>query len=98
MKKSRKVQKKINKSGLEPCEICNTPNILVEHHIRGRDIPNPNHYSNRAYICSNCHTEIHHGKIIVESRVFTTEGYKLIWHHKGEESITGYDAKPFLIV
>ena len=98
MKRCRKIRKKINKKGLEPCEICGEQHILIEHHIRGRKINKPNHFSNLSYICPICHNLIHHGKIIVENKSLTTEGYKLIWHREGEESITGNDAKPFLIV
>lgn len=83
--------------GFSECEICKEVNILVEHHIRGKKIENPNHPTNLSHVCSNCHVKIHHGIIIVENRLFTTDGYILIWHLKDEESITDNDAKPYLI-
>lgn len=94
---NKKLQRIINKSGQAKCEICNEYNILVEHHIRGRKIPNPNNYSNLSNICSNCHTKVHHGIIIIENRIMTTEGPQLIWHHYNDQSFTGDDAKPHLI-
>jgi hypothetical protein len=98
IKNVRRKHKKIsNIGGCSECEICKEVNILVEHHIRGRKIDKPNHPSNLSYVCSNCHAKIHHGIIIVENRLLTTNGYVLIWHSKDEESITKDDAKPHLI-
>lgn len=93
----RKTQRTINKSGTGICEICEKQTILVQHHIRGRKIHNANHPSNLANICSNCHTDVHHGIIVIEDRLMTSAGYKLIWHNWRNESITGNDAKPWLI-
>lgn len=93
----RKTQRIINRSGTGKCEICEKQTILVQHHIRGRKIPKPNDPSNLANICSNCHTDVHHGIIVIENRLMTTDGYKLIWHHWRDLSITGDDAKPWLI-
>lgn len=92
----RKLQRVINKSGMEKCEICGEVHILVQHHIRGRNIPNPNSKSNLCNICSNCHLKVHSGLIIIEDRLLTTDGYDLIWHYKNEESITGNDANVHL--
>jgi CRISPR/Cas system-associated protein Cas10 (large subunit of type III CRISPR-Cas system) len=89
-------RRKLNSTGLEKCEICETQTILVQHHIRGRDIPNANHSSNLANICPNCHSMVHNGIIIIEDRLMTTDGKKLIWHHYKEPSLTGNDAKPWL--
>ena len=94
---NRRQRRRLNKSGYCECEICGEANILQQHHIRGRNIPNANHHSNLANICSNCHTKVHHGIIVIENRVFTTDGYVLIWHHYKDESFTGNDAKPWLI-
>lgn len=93
----RKTKRFLNKTGTCKCEICNEENILEQHHIRGRDINKPNHPSNLANICSNCHTKVHHGIIIIEDRLLTTNGYELIWHHYKDDSLTGNDAKPHLI-
>lgn len=89
--------KQLKASGCSCCEICKNPNILVTHHINGREIPNANHPSNLVNICANCHNDIHYGKIIVEKWVMSTGGPILFWHKKGEASITGEDSTPNLL-
>lgn len=93
----RSQQRKINRSGKAICPICNQQKILVEHHIRGREIHNPNHPSNLANVCSNCHREVHEGLVILEGYMMTTVGMALFWHKKGEESFSGNDATPHII-
>ena len=93
----RSSRRKLNSAGITNCEICNQPNYLVQHHIRGRDIPDPHHFSNLANICANCHNKVHWGDIIIENRVMTTNGYVVIWHHKSDQSITGNDASVYLL-
>lgn len=90
----RKLKRKLNATGFYPCEICEELNILVQHHIQGRTIKNPNKPSNLANICSNCHLKIHRGEIIVEKRAMTTLGEILLWHTKDNPSITGEDSHP----
>jgi hypothetical protein len=97
MKIAKRIRKKINSNGNIPCDICNEPHILEEHHINGRKIANCNHPSNLCAICSNCHTEVHYGKIIIERWAMTTMGKKLLWHYQNEESITGEKSNPHLI-
>jgi hypothetical protein len=94
---STKIKRKINASGEKPCEICSSKTFLQIHHINGRDIINPNHSSNLANICPNCHNEIHNGKIIIEGWFMTTEGKKLFWHYFNEEGFTGTESTPPLI-
>ena len=91
MKKSKR---KANRSGKCPCDICKEPQILEEHHIRGRKIPLANARSNKTYICANCHNKVHYGLIVIEGWVMTTSGAELVWHKEGEEGLTGSDAKP----
>ena len=93
-----KTQKLKNKTGKSQCEICKSANILQLHHIRGRNIPKPNHPSNLVAICPSCHSKVHYDMIIIEGWVSTTEGKELLWHKKGVEGITGDDAKPNLLV
>lgn len=81
-------------SGKCKCEICGNSEILINHHIKGRDIPNANHKSNLCLICSNCHMGIHYGNIIIEKWVMTSCGNQLFWHKKGENSFTGEDSTP----
>lgn len=90
--------KQLKASGVMPCEVCKQPNILVTHHINGREIQNAEHQSNKVNICANCHNEIHYGKIIVEKWVMTSGGPQLFWHKKGEASFTGEDSTPNLLV
>jgi len=97
MKKRRKTKRKINRMGNNPCPICEERHILVEHHIEGRNIPNPNHSSNLAYVCSCCHRELHEGIVIIEGYFQTSNGLQLIWHFKDEEGLTGEESKPYLI-
>jgi hypothetical protein len=97
MKIPKRVRKILNKSGKKPCDICRDAQILEEHHIEGRDIPNFNHPSNLANICSNCHTKVHHGQIIIEKWVQTTKGKELLWHSVNKNSFSGCDSKPHII-
>lgn len=92
----RSVRKQINRSGTALCEICNEPNILVEHHIRGRKKPNANHSTNLAYVCGSCHNNIHFGILIVENKHLTSSGYTLVWHYYKDASLTGDDAVPHI--
>lgn len=94
---NKKKLKIANRSGKKKCPICCRPEILVEHHIEGRDIKNPNHPSNLAYICDNCHRKVHMGLIVLEGWYQTTVGKELFWHEAEKESFTGNDAKPHII-
>ena len=87
-----------NKSGKCKCEICKEICILETHHLRGKDIPSPNHPSNLASLCPNCHSKVHYDMIIIEGWASTTDGKELLWHKKGVDGITGDDAKPNLLV
>lgn len=93
---TRKSRRSLNDSGDGICEVCETFNFLVQHHISGRKIKGANKQNNLANVCSNCHLKIHKGEIIIEKRILSTEGYKLVWHKKGEESITGDDSMPYV--
>lgn len=91
------IRKNLNRSGSSICDICGEKHILVIHHIKGRDGKDSEKFYNKANICSNCHNKIHHGLIIVEKWIKTSEGLELFWHHKGESSTTGEDSYPPLI-
>ena len=82
---TKKAVRKCNRSGTQPCAICEKVRILVEHHINGRDIPNAEAQWNRVWICATCHDEVHAGLKILEGWFSTTEGRKLIWREKGEK-------------
>jgi hypothetical protein len=70
----------IKNSKTKPCDVCSQPKILEEHHILGRKIPDYNKSWNLAYICSDCHTEVHKNLIIIEGWVNTTSGKTLMWY------------------
>lgn len=89
--------KKSKSSGILKCEICKNHEILVTHHINGRDILNANHKSNLVDLCSNCHVAVHFGRIVIEGWVMTTLGKELFWHYQGEESKTGRNSNPYLV-
>ena len=84
-------RRKKNRSGNQKCPICKQQTKLVCHHIHGREINRWDEPWNHAWICPNCHDLIHDGKIIIEGNYQNT----LLWHKKGEESITGIDASPY---
>ena len=94
---TQKIRKKIKRSGKATCEICQKQNILVTHHIEGRDIPNANHPSNLVNICPNCHNLIHEGIIVIEGWFQTTHGMSLLHRTKEEESFTGDSKVPYII-
>lgn len=93
----KRIRKQLNRSGTQECQICKEKNILVEHHIRGRDIPNANKPSNCCNICPNCHNAVHHGLIIIEGYFQTSNGWELLWHKSNEESFSGENASSYLI-
>ena len=95
MKKKNRKQR--NLSGKHECPICETQQVLIEHHIKGRDIPDANHPSNLADICDNCHRKIHLGRIVIEGWYQTTNGKELFWHEGEKDSFTGKDSKTYII-
>jgi hypothetical protein len=94
---SKANQRKYKSSGRQPCEICGECMPLEEHHLRGRDVPNPHGKWNTAMVCRNDHARIHYGMIIIEGRFNTGVEYELIWHNEGDESITGEECVVHLI-
>ena len=78
------------------CEICHQNESHDKHHITSKCFGGTNHKSNIAYLCPNCHRSVHLGKFILEGKFQTTSGFKLIYHKKGEPSITGNEPKVFL--
>ena len=87
----------MNGSGKAHCDICSTSDFLESHHIEGRNIPNPHISSNIANLCPSCHNKIHRGTIAIEGWFMTSDGRKLLWHSVDEQSISGQDAKTYII-
>ena len=69
------------------CEICKIKSHH-KHHIISKSKGGSNRKNNLVHLCSNCHYMVHRGEIIIEGWFMTTEGIKLIWHKKGNESFT----------
>ncbi len=83
-----------NKLLLDKCEICGCNNTdknkLITHHINFqkdcengvvKDKPyiNKNDEINLVCICENCHNKVHHGNLIIEGKIYTSEGYKVLY-------------------
>lgn len=82
---------------MQNCEICEVKTYLDSHHIESKSFSGVDAKHNRANICPTCHRLIHKGEIILEGRFLTTTGYRVIWHRKGEESITGLEPEVFIM-
>lgn len=76
---------------MKNCQICKNELGFNKHHITSKMYGGKNQKWNICYICANCHYKIHvTNEIIVEGFFLCApNGYQLIWHRKGEESITG---------
>lgn len=79
---------------MKRCEICDS-NKSQKHHIISKCFQGTNDIHNIAYLCPNCHDDVHSSIIIIEGRFLTTNGYQLIWHNQHQPSITGYEAKVY---
>jgi hypothetical protein len=82
---------------MEKCEVCETEAYLDTHHINSTSLAGVNDSYNLARVCPNCHRKIHKGEIILEGKFLTTEGYKIIFHTKGSESVTGREPEVFIM-
>jgi uncharacterized protein YlaI len=72
------------------CEICKAHKARHDHHIQSKSKGGSSQPFNIAYICPNCHDDVHRGIVILEGKFLATgSGYTLIYHMIGEESITG---------
>ena len=96
---SQKLRREMNRSGTCKCDICLSSNILVIHHINGRKIKYPNHVSNIANICSNCHRKVHQKVIILEGWFKTTNGLELLWYLNDNisQSLSGNSVQTYII-
>ena len=92
---TNKSRKKMNNSGTQPCSVCGDTEILIEHHIAGRDIEGAGDPSNLTCMCDNCHRKVHKGLIVLEGWATTTTGKQLFWHEAGEESFIGGEVIPY---
>jgi hypothetical protein len=73
------------------CKICQELPIQNHHHIISKNKGGTDDIWNIADICASCHYNVHKGFVIVEGNFLTSTGYQLIWHMKGEPSITGFE-------
>ena len=93
----RKARRQSNRSGCLLCPICSHLEILVEHHIAGRNIKDFDGEWNKANICSNCHRKVHEGLIVIEGWFQTTDGRQLIFRHVDESPIINEGVSPYII-
>lgn len=87
---------------MSQCEICDESfPILDQHHIESKCFGGEDKEYNKTKICPNCHRLVHfdnEDRIVIEGRFMSCIGNILVWRHKGEESITGFeDPKVYLI-
>ena len=90
----------INRTGTKVCDICQQPEILVQHHLNGREVRNWNQSWNICDICDNCHRKLHINstqRLVIEGWFGTTHGRQLVWRKYFDEPITGQESTPPLI-
>jgi hypothetical protein len=76
------------------CEVCGEGNrrLLEYHHvIPRRDSRCREDNGNIAILCSNCHTRVHAGEVIIIGVYFTSGGIKALWFNEGEEPPLPYE-------
>jgi 5-methylcytosine-specific restriction endonuclease McrA len=79
------------------CEICTTNIAKHKHHIQSKSLGGDNSKANLCFLCPNCHHEVHSKDgIVLEGKFLTTSGYTLVYHKKGEKSITGRTPECFI--
>ena len=72
------------------CEVCQgTYSKLITHHIQSKSHGGTSKRNNLTKICAQCHMLVHDGKIVIEKKVMTTVGIKVIWRIPETETITG---------
>ena len=69
------------------CSICDYRGHTEDHHIQSKSLGGSNKKSNRIHLCPNCHSEVHRGLIVIEGKVMSSAGVKLIFHKKGEAPV-----------
>lgn len=80
------------------CEVCHDITFLDGHHIHSISLGGSNEPFNRVKLCGTCHKEVHNGEIIIEGRFETTRGNTVVWHRKGEKSVTGVEPPPVYLM
>ena len=80
------------------CEICNEREHHHKHHIQSKVYNGSNKAYNTCMLCASDHVEVHKGTLIIEGRFLTDDGYMLIWHRNGDDSITGTDPSPVYLI
>ena len=72
------------------CEVCQgTYSKLITHHIQSKSHGGKNNKYNLTNICPNCHMLVHNNKIILEGKVLTTAGMRVVWRLPDTETVTG---------
>lgn len=77
------------------CEICGQL-AHHKHHIISKVYGGSNKKHNIALLCGSHHMDVHSSKIVIEGKFLTSDGLKLIWRYKTDETITGFEPKVYI--
>jgi len=91
---ARRNVRKSKRSGDATCDVCGRVRPLVEHHIHGREVRNWRGAWNVAWVCPNCHDDVHAGDKVIEGWFNVGSGRELVWRGKGEPHKLGPGASP----
>jgi hypothetical protein len=91
---TKKARRKAARAGTAPCAVCGRSRALVEHHIRGREGKDAGAAWNLAWVCPDCHDDIHRGDVLLEGWFGTSGGRRLHWHRRGDPDVAGPGIEP----
>jgi len=90
-KKRKLINKKIKKLSNKKCHFCGESNYCVLDVHRIIEGANGGKYTdhNTVVTCSNCHRKVHDGKIKIDRKYYSTQGWVL--HYFDENGTEHYD-------
>jgi hypothetical protein len=91
---TKEAVRKSKRTGASACDICGKIRSLVEHHIHGREVRGWNGSWNLAWLCPDCHEDVHLGEKVIEGWFQTDAGKELVWRLKGEAPKLAAGAMP----
>tara|TARA_B100001094_G_scaffold331814_1_gene401475 strand:+ start:18909 stop:21608 length:2700 start_codon:yes stop_codon:yes gene_type:complete len=78
---SSKISKYNNKLSVNNCEVCKSDLQLETHHIIYRCKKGTNELNNLCVLCHKCHEAVHHGNLVIEGWIQTTEKIYLNFYY-----------------
>ena len=60
------------------CELCKQFGFVDRHHIHAKSKGGNNKPYNIIQVCPNCHRKIHAGQIVIQAKVLTTLGWRVV--------------------